>query len=128
VNGIIEGYEPDAAFTARLKESDGAITIFRYAAESYDATILAALAAVVARDDGAASIAATLQGVSRGGTKCTSFAECLDVLETQDDIDYDGISGPQNWDDKGDISPAYYGVFTFNAENKFVFARGVTVG
>ena len=77
---------------------------------------------------GAASIAATLQDVSRGGTKCTSFAECLDVLQTQDDIDYDGISGPLNWDDNGDISPAYYGVFTFNAENKFVFARGVTVG
>jgi ABC-type branched-subunit amino acid transport system substrate-binding protein len=128
VNGIIEGYEPDDAFKARLKESDGAISIFRYAAESYDATILAALAAEVAGDDGAASIAATLQDVSRGGTKCTSFAECLDVLQTQDDIDYDGISGPQNWDGKGDISPAYYGVFTFNAENKFVFARGVTVG
>ena len=128
VNGIIEGYEPDDAFKDRLKQADGAITIFRYSAESYDATILAALAAVVAGDDGAASIAATLQQVSRGGTKCTSFAECLDVLQTQDDIDYDGVSGPQNWDDNGDISPAYYGVFTFSAENKFVFARGVIVG
>ncbi len=128
VNGIIEGYEPDDAFKNRLKQADGALVIFRYAAESYDATILAALAAVVAGDDGARSIAATLQDVSRGGTKCTSFAECLDVLQTQDDIDYDGVSGPQNWDDSGDISPAYYGVFTFNGENKFVFARGVIVG
>ena len=50
------------------------------------------------------------------------------MLQTQDDIDYDGVSGPQNWDDNGDIGPAYYGVFTFNSENKFVFARGVTVG
>lgn len=128
VNGIIEGFEPDDAFKNRLKQADGALVIFRYAAESYDATILAALAAVVAGDDGGRSIAATLQDVSRGGTKCTSFAECLDVLETQGDIDYDGVSGPQNWDDNGDISPAYYGVFTFNGENKFVFARGVVVG
>jgi branched-chain amino acid transport system substrate-binding protein len=128
VNGIIEGYEPDDAFKNRLKEADGSLTIFRYATESYDATIMAALAAVVAGDDGARSIAATLEEVSRGGTKCTSFAECLDVLQTQDDIDYDGVSGPQNWDANGDISPAYYGVFTFNGENKFVFARGVIVG
>ena len=128
VNGIIEGWEPDADFTARLKATDGALTVFRYAAEAYDATILAALAAVVAGDDGGASIAAALQDVSRGGIKCTSYAECLDVLQTQDDIDYDGVSGPQNWDDNGDIGPAYYGVFTFNSENKFVFARGVTVG
>jgi ABC-type branched-subunit amino acid transport system substrate-binding protein len=128
VNGIIEGFEPDEAFKNRLKQADGALTIFRYAAESYDATILAALAAVVAGDDGGRSIAAALESVSRGGTKCTSFAECLDVLETQDDIDYDGVSGPQNWDHNGDISPAYYGVFTFNGENKFVFSRGVIVG
>ena len=98
VNGIIEGFEPDDAFKSRLKQLDSAIVIYRYGAESYDATILAALAAVVAGDDGAASIAATLQSVSRGGTKCTSYAECLDVLQTQDDIDYDGVSGPQNWD------------------------------
>ena len=128
VHGIIEGWEPDDAFKNRLKQADGALVIFRYGAEAYDATILAALAAVVAGDDGGRSIAAALEAVSRGGTKCTSFAECLDVLQTQDDIDYDGVSGPQNWDANGDISPAYYGVFTFNGENKFVFARGVIVG
>ena len=62
VNGIIEGWEPDADFTARLKATDGALTIFRYAAEAYDATILAALAAVVAGDDGGRSIAASARG------------------------------------------------------------------
>jgi branched-chain amino acid transport system substrate-binding protein len=128
VNGIIEGFEPDDAFKSRLTAADGALTLFRYATESYDATILAALAAVVAGDDGAASIAAALDDVSRGGIKCTSYAECLTVLQTQDDIDYDGVSGPQNFDSNGDIWPAYYGVFTFNGENKFVFARGLVVG
>lgn len=128
VNGIIEGFEPDDAFKARLKQSDPALAMFRYAAESYDATILAALAAVVAGDDGGPSIAAALENVSKGGIKCTSFGECLDVLKTQDDIDYDGVSGPLNFDSNGDVSPAYYGVFTFNGENKFVFARGVIVG
>jgi branched-chain amino acid transport system substrate-binding protein len=128
VNGIIEGYQPDDAFIARLKTSDSALIQFRYAAESYDATILAALAAVVAGDDSGPAIAAALEGVSVGGIKCTSFAECLDVLKAGDDIDYDGVSGPVNFDSDGNISPAFYGLYTFNGENKFVFAAGIVAG
>ncbi len=128
VNGIIEGFQPDAAFTARLKTTNSKLTQFRYASEAYDATILAALAAIVARDDGGASIASTLTDVSSGGIKCTSFAECVDVLKTESDIDYDGVSGPLNFTAEHDVSPAYYGLFTFNAENKFVFARGIVAG
>ncbi|MEQ1737817.1 MAG: ABC transporter substrate-binding protein, partial [Rhodoglobus sp.] len=128
VNGIIEGFEPDAAFIERLKQSDSKLTQFRYAAESYDATILAALAAIVGRDDGGASVAASLVDVSRGGIKCTSFGECLDVLKTGNDIDYDGISGPLNFTAEHDVAPAFYGLFSFNAENKFVFARGIVAG
>lgn len=128
VNGIIEGYVPDAAFIARLKQSDPNLTQFRYAAEAYDATILAALAAIVAGDDGGASVAATLPDVSRGGIKCTSFGECIDVLKTQSDIDYDGVSGPQNFTEEHDIAPAYYGLYTFDGENKFVFTRGIVAG
>ncbi len=128
VNGIIEGFVPNDAFQTTLKRSDSALTQFRYGAEAYDATILAALAAVVARDDGGASIAATLVEVSRDGIKCTSFGECLDVLKTQSDIDYDGVSGPLNFTPEHDVSPAYYGLFTFSGENKFVFARGIVAG
>ena len=63
--------------------------------------MLAALAAILAGDDGGASIAAALPAASRGGIKCTSFGECLDVLRTEPDIDYDGITGPVNFDDAG---------------------------
>ncbi len=128
VNGIIEGFQPDEAFIARLKEIDPTLSATRYAAEAYDATILAALAAVVGEDDGGASIAATLTAASTGGIKCTSFQECLDVLTTQDDFDYDGVSGPLNFDSNGDIAPAYYGLYKFNEENKFVFDRGIVAG
>ncbi|MFM9876890.1 MAG: ABC transporter substrate-binding protein [Rhodoglobus sp.] len=125
VNGIIDGYQPDDAFIARLKSADSALTQFRYGAEAYDATILAALAALVARDDSGQSVAATLRDVSRGGIKCTSFAECLEVLRTQSDIDYDGVSGSVNFTSVQDVSPAFWGLYTFNSENKFVFGRGV---
>ena len=125
VNGIIEGFQPDDAFTARLKQTDSGLGQFRYAAEAYDATILAALAAIVGGDDSGSSVAATLVDVSRGGIKCTSFAECVEVLRTQTDIDYDGVSGSVNFTPSHDVSPAFWGLYTFNSENKFVFASGV---
>lgn len=128
VNGIIDGLEPNDAFKARLKQSDPNLGAFRYSAEAYDATILAALAAIVAGDDGGASVASALRDVSEGGIKCTSFGECLDVLKTQDDIDYDGVSGPVNFTPEGDVAPVYYGVYAYDGDNKFVLQRGLVVG
>lgn len=127
VNGVIEGFQPDDAFIARLKTVDGSLATFRYAAEAYDATILAALAAEQAGDAGTA-VAATLGDVSVGGVKCGSYAECLPALGAGDDIDYDGVSGPLNFSPQGDVSPAYYGLYTYDGENRFVFGRGVLAG
>ncbi len=127
VNGIIEGYQPDDAFIARLKTVDASLTTFRYAAEAYDAVILAALAASEGGDTGAA-IAARLPDVSVGGVKCGTFAECLSALETGQDIDYDGVSGPLNFTPEGDVSRPSYGLYTYDGENRFVFGRGVLAG
>jgi branched-chain amino acid transport system substrate-binding protein len=128
VNGVIEGIEPDDAFKARLKGIDGNLAAFRYAAEAYDATVLAALAAVSAGDDGGAAVAEALRGASSGGIKCTSFAECVDVLKTQSDIDYDGITGPLEMTDSGDVTLSTYGVYAYDGENRFAYQRSVTTG
>ncbi len=128
VNGILEGAEPDAAFTAKVKAADPAVSNFLYSAEAYDATVLAALAATVAHDDGGLSIANRLRDVSEGGIKCTSYGECLDVLKTQSDIDYDGVSGPIGFDKNGDPSPAHYGIYRYDAANRFARVSGVVGG
>jgi ABC-type branched-subunit amino acid transport system substrate-binding protein len=128
VNGIIEGVVADEAFQARLKQVDSGLAATRYSVESYDATILAALAAIVAGDDGGPAIAAALEDVSKGGIKCTTFAECLEVLKTQHDIDYDGVSGPVNFTPQGDVLPVWYGLYSYDGDNKFVFAHGVIAG
>ncbi|GHF20433.1 ABC transporter substrate-binding protein [Pseudolysinimonas yzui] len=119
VNGLIEGAEADAAFQAKIKQEDPGVLDFRYAAEAYDATVLAALAAVLAGDDGGASIARMLGAASVDGIKCTSFGECIDVLRTQTDIDYDGLSGSTNLDAQGDPQRGTYAVVAYNAENKY---------
>ncbi|HWH97040.1 MAG TPA: ABC transporter substrate-binding protein [Pseudolysinimonas sp.] len=119
VNGLLEGAEADAAFQAKIKQEDPGVADFRYAAEAYDATVLAALAAELAGDDGSASIAGLLGAASVGGIKCTSFGECLDVLSTQPDIDYDGISGSVNLDAQGDPERGTYVIVAYNGENKY---------
>lgn len=127
VHGVIEGYQPDQPFIDRLTTVDSTLTTFRYAAEAYDATILAALAAVRGGDSGGA-VASALGAVSVGGVKCGTYPECLAAAASSSDIDYDGVSGPLNFDPAGDISPAYYGLYLYDSENRFVFERGVLAG
>ena len=119
VNGILEGATATDAFKARIKAADPNVTEYRYAAEAYDATILAALAASSAKDDSGQAIARTLQSVSANGIKCLSYGECLDVLKTQKDIDYDGVTGLINFDANGDLQSAHYGIYRYDGESRF---------
>src|SRR5690606_32332572 len=78
---------------------------FNYAAESYDAVVLLALASLAANSTEPADIASKLQEVSGGGdeagTACTSFAECADIILGGGVADYDGYSGGVKFDDAG---------------------------
>lgn len=126
VNGILEGAVPSDAFKARIKAADPNVTDYRYAAEAYDATILAALAASSVKDDSGEAIARTLQDVSEKGIKCLSYGECLAVLKTRSDIDYDGVSGLISFDASGDPTSAHYGTYKYDGESRFQIA-GATI-
>lgn len=128
VNGIVEGIEADDALKARLKAINSGLGSYRYAAEAYDATIIAALAAVIAGDDGGASLGHYLQDASGGGIKCTSFTECLLVHNAGDDLDYDGISGPLDLDSHGDVRVASYGIYAYDGESRFQFKQSIFAG
>lgn len=126
VNGVLEGVQPDDAFIAKLKVEDPGLGDVRYAAEAYDATVIAALAAILAADDGGPSIASRVVAATREGIRCSSFGECIDVLTTEPDIAYEGIVGPLRLDDAGDPTTASYGVYVYNAENKYSRTATVT--
>jgi ABC-type branched-subunit amino acid transport system substrate-binding protein len=128
VNGILEGAATGDAFNKRVLSAGPAVTDYRYAAEAYDAVMLAALAAIVAHNDSGAAVAGALRSVSSAGIKCLSFGECLDVLKTHKDIDYDGVSGPLTLDAAGDPSPANYGVYRYSAENQYARVGAVLAG
>lgn len=120
--------EDIADFTAELDEFVAAegldpLEDYSYAAESYDAVILLALASLAA--DGAtdgAGIAAKLQEVSGGsgdGEKCTTFAECATIILDGGVADYDGISGPITFDEVGDPTEASVGIYVYGEDNNY---------
>jgi ABC-type branched-subunit amino acid transport system substrate-binding protein len=117
VKGTIPGSEATQAFRDRLLAIDPALTDYSYAGEAYDAVMLTALAAIAAGNDSGPAIASELQNVSAEGTKCTTFPECKELLDAGEDIDYDGISGPVEFDENGDPTEASIGVFTYQADN-----------
>ncbi|HQZ33002.1 MAG TPA: ABC transporter substrate-binding protein [Ilumatobacteraceae bacterium] len=104
-------------FKARLLEVDPALVDFNYAAESYDLTLIIALAVAQANDDGIA-FASEIQGITRDGEKCTTFADCMAIITAGGDVDYDGYSGPITLNGVGDPMEASYGVLTMGADNR----------
>jgi len=99
---------------------------YTYAPESYDAVVLLALAALQAGSTAGPDVAANLQAVSGGageGTKCTTFAECADLIIAGEAADYDGVSGPITFDEVGDPTEASIGVFEYGDDNNYEFVR-----
>ncbi len=116
--GSTPGAEAAADFRTQLKTIDPKLVDFNYSGESYDAVITSALAAIAAKSDAGDKIAAALPDVTRGGEKCTTFADCSKLLGEGKDIDYDGVSGPIEFSDVGDPTEATIGIYTFGSDNK----------
>jgi len=109
-------------FQDRLLAVDPNLTEFSYAAESYDAVVLLALAALAAGSTAGVDIASKLQevsGGSGGGEKCTDFASCAQIILDGGVVDYNGPSGPITFDENGDPTEATIGIFQYNADNTF---------
>ena len=116
--GSLPGAEATPEFRKRLMTVDPALKDFSYAAESYDAVITSALAAIAAGDDSGEGLAKEHPGVTRDGEKCTTFEQCKTLLEDDKDIDYDGVSGPIELSEKGDPTSAIVGIYTYGPDNK----------
>lgn len=132
VVGTIPGAQADDEFkeltSAWYEENNGeALTDWSYAAESYDAVILAALAAVKGGATDGATIAANLRAVSgsEGGTEVTTFAEGVEALEAGDDIQYVGKSGIGPLNEDNDPSSAFIGVYEYQDDNSILWTRAI---
>lgn len=132
--GTLPGLSIDtiASFTSALGafwegEGNEPLADFSYAAESYDAVVLLALAALAAGSTDGPAIAAKLQEVSGGsgnGTKCTTFADCAAIINGGGVADYDGVSGPITFNEVGDPTEASIGIYEYADDNNYVAYNG----
>ncbi len=120
VKATLPGVFADGTLQKRLLGVDPALTDFSYAPESYDAIILIALAAEQGGSTDGKTIRDNLVSVSKGGTKCTTFADCKALIADGEDIDYDGVSGPVEFGNNGDPSYATMGIYQYTANDKYV--------
>ena len=123
--GTIPGADPDQGFKDRLsgwyEQVEGsALKDFAYGAESYDATILGALAAVKGGATDPVTIQKNLAAVSGAtdGEECSTFEDCVGLLDEGKEIRYAGPSGIGPIDDENDPSSAFIGIYQFDANNK----------
>jgi ABC-type branched-subunit amino acid transport system substrate-binding protein len=120
---VIEGMRTTSPTPASDEDFNAALTEFApdlddtlYAAEAYDCAIAAALAAQAGGANTSQAIADTMAAVTKDGETCTSFQECLELLEAGEDIDYDGPSGPMDLTDAGEPSQGTYAVSQYTAD------------
>lgn len=95
-----------------------------YQSNTYDAVILAALAMEAAKSDTGEGIDNYLTKVSGSpGVKVYSFAEGVAELKKGNDIDYEGASGPVDFNEYGSISAPAVAVMRVDDKGNWVFTK-----
>lgn len=127
--GTIPGANPTEDFAALLESvaDGGTLDSYAYGPESYDATILVALAAVRGGANDGKTIAENMAAVSgaNGGTECSGFAECAELLKNSEEIVYKSVSGVGPFNSDNDPSSAYVGVYVYDGNNVPQWQRAV---
>jgi len=106
------------SFRDRLRTVDGQLKDEAYAAEAYDAVVISALAAQIAKSPDPKGIAAQINGVTTNGTSCETPGACLALIQAGKDIAYRGITlGLGGFTDVGEPSASTFGIVRFAGSN-----------
>lgn len=98
-----------------------------FAAAVVDCVNLIALAAIVSESDIAEEFMSQVPAVSRGGSGCNLFEECLALLQQSLNVDYNGVTGLLDLDPNGDPSRAQFVTFGFNDQGRSEFKERIIV-
>lgn len=106
-NGLIT-FQPspdvDSEAFARLKDRFGNTEVDPYSAQTNDHATLAILAAALAGDASGTAIRDNVRRISQGeGEKVTNVTDGLRAIAAGRAINYEGSSGPVEFDERGDI-------------------------
>ncbi len=122
-NGDIDGFKQVISTPPpgkRLEEFKERFDFSDFTAHIYDAVVILRLAALSAGSNDPSVYVSKIQEITRGGAECHSYATCAAALTDEttinDDIDYEGLSGPIDLNENGDITDGLYAVDTYDAQ------------
>jgi ABC-type branched-subunit amino acid transport system substrate-binding protein len=98
--------------------------------QNFDSVITCYLAAVAAKSTDGAKVAAKLQQISGPPGKkydLATLSEAIRAAAGGDDIDFDGVSGPIDFDDNGDPTSATYDEYSYK-DGKLAVTRQFEAG
>ena len=98
-----------------------------FSAAVVDCVNLIALAAIASKSDIADVFMAQVPVVSRGGSGCNLFDDCLALLDQSLNIDYNGVTGLLDLDPNGDPSRAQFVTFGFDDQGRSEFKERINV-
>lgn len=115
--GTIPGAHPTEEFQKNVKSFNAKVTDFTYTAETYDAIVLAALAAQKGGATDGTTVQKNLMAVSGStkGKECDSYKACLALLKDGKEIQYKGQTSIGAFNDAHDPSSASIGVYKYDA-------------
>ncbi len=131
VTGVSPGFPRSGklveGFNALWNKTSGTSQQQSYDQNMFDAVILCALGAVDAHSTNGRAIAAALPKVNSGhGTQFTflTLANAMKKIKTKSAvINYQGVSGPIDWNKNGDIRQSFINVYQY--VNNILVVRGV---
>lgn len=128
VKATVPSGEADlTAFNDSLLEVDPDLTDFAYGAQSYDAMMLIALAAQAAGCADGTAIAEFLPQVAgNGGEQCSTWADCVALIDAGSDIDFQGVTGPVDFNEYGDLAQGTISVNEYTSNTEFTEIGKVT--
>ncbi|AZQ39959.1 amino acid ABC transporter substrate-binding protein [Streptomyces cyaneochromogenes] len=106
-----------------LKEFAPELKELQFGPQVFDCVTTIALAAEKAGSDDPGQYVKEMNGITKDGEKCTSFAACKELLADGRNIDYDGVSGPLDFTDKGEPGQATIEVYGYNDEGQLQTLR-----
>ncbi|MDT0303415.1 ABC transporter substrate-binding protein [Streptomonospora wellingtoniae] len=125
-----QGTAPDNGedqFIEGLTGFSSDLEVFQFSGQVYDCAIVTALAAEQAESTDPAVFVDEVRAVSREGTECSGFKECKDLIADGEDIDYQGVSGPINFDEDGNVTSATFQIYGFDDQGAHSKQDEITV-
>lgn len=125
MKGTAPASAENAQFVNSLKQFAPGLKELQFAPQAYDCMTTIALAAEQAKTNDPAVFKNAMVGVTKDGTKCSTFAACKRLIVAGTNIDYQGVSGPLDFIAVGEPGAATIEVYSYDKSGKLQSVKTV---